>query len=167
MSFVPVGGTNRDKRGAFIPVGGSNRDKKAARAFCPCWCLQPGQKTHVPSAGPASCWTRNKSHLLSRTQRLSGQMAWNKGLFCSSVTGGCLHAEPQGRCISSSHSRSSPAPHIGGPGPEAEAGWSWTHGVWRSPELGTKRKQREQWLEFMQTTKFYCHYFVHPNRNWI
>ena len=35
MSFVPVGGTNRDKRGAFIPVGGSNRDKKAARAFCP------------------------------------------------------------------------------------------------------------------------------------
>ena len=85
----------------------------------------------------------------------------------SSLTGGCLHAEPQGRCISSSHSRSSPVPHIRGPGPEAEAGWSWTHGVWRSPELGTKRKQHEQWLEFLQMTKFHCHSFVHPNRNWI
>ena len=53
-SFVPVGGSNRDKRlrGPFVPVGASNRDK---------------------------------SHLLSRAQRLSGQMAWNKGLFCSSA----------------------------------------------------------------------------------
>src|SRR6185312_7756127 len=31
-SFVPVGDTNRDKRGAFYPG----------------WCLQPGQKAPVP-----------------------------------------------------------------------------------------------------------------------
>ena len=68
-SFVPVGGTNRDKRGAFYPG----------------WCLQPEQKAPVPPpAGPASRWTRNKSHILSRAQRQRGQMAWNKGLFCSS-----------------------------------------------------------------------------------
>ena len=36
-------------------------------------------------AYPASRWTRDKSHLLSRAQRLPGQMAWNKGLFCSSA----------------------------------------------------------------------------------
>ena len=53
--------------------------------FCPGWCLQPGQKAPVPPAGPASRWTRDKRHLLSRAQRLPGQMAWNKDLFCSSV----------------------------------------------------------------------------------
>ena len=52
----------------FVPVGTSNRDKKP---------LSP--------AGPASRWTRDKSHLLSRAQRLPGQMVWNKDLFCSSV----------------------------------------------------------------------------------
>ena len=52
----------------FVPVGVSNRDKRP---------LSP--------AGPASRWTRDKNHLLSRAQRLPGQMAWNKGLFCSSV----------------------------------------------------------------------------------
>ena len=42
--FIPVGGYNRDKRlrGPFVPVGDTNRDKKGA--FCPGWCLQPGQK---------------------------------------------------------------------------------------------------------------------------
>ena len=82
--FVPVGGSNRDKRPAypFVPVGTTNRDKRPP--FCPGWCLQPGQKAHVPPASPASRWTRDKSHLLSRAQRLPGQMAWNKGLFCSS-----------------------------------------------------------------------------------
>ena len=58
-SFVPVGDTNRDKRGAFYPG----------------WWLQPGQKAPVPPAGPASRWTRDKSPLLSRAQRLPGQMA--------------------------------------------------------------------------------------------
>ena len=52
---------------SFVPVGGTNRDKRP---------LSP--------AGPASHWTRDKSHLLSRAQRQPGQMAWNKGLFCSS-----------------------------------------------------------------------------------
>ena len=82
--LVQVGVTNRDKRvGLFIPGGGTNRDKRGS--FCPGWCLQPGQKTSVPPpAGLASRWTRDKSHLLSRAQRQSGQMAWNKGLFCSS-----------------------------------------------------------------------------------
>jgi len=65
-----------------VPVRATNRDKRGS--FCPGWCLQPGQKASVPSAGPASRWTRDKSHLLSRTQRLPGQMTWNKGLFCSS-----------------------------------------------------------------------------------
>ena len=68
-SFVPVGDTNRDKRGAFYPG----------------WWLQPGQKAPVLPAGPASRWTRDKRHLLSQAQRLPGQMARNKGLFCSSV----------------------------------------------------------------------------------
>ena len=57
----------------FVPVGASNRDKRP---------LSP--------AGPASRWTRDKSHILSRAQRLPGQMAWNKGLFCSSVTARCF-----------------------------------------------------------------------------
>ena len=85
--FVPVGGSNRDKRvrGPFVPVGATNRDKRPP--FCPGWCLQLGQKAPVPAASPASRWTQDKSHLLSRAQRLSGQMAWNKGLFCSSGTG--------------------------------------------------------------------------------
>ena len=83
--MLPTGNTNRDKKvGSFIPDGATNRDKR--RSFCPGWCLQPGQKTSVPPypAGPASRWTRDKSHLLSRAQRQSGQMAWNKDLFCSS-----------------------------------------------------------------------------------
>ena len=29
-------------------------------------------------AGPASLWTRDKSHILSRAQRQPGQMAWKK-----------------------------------------------------------------------------------------
>ena len=83
-SFVPVGGSNREKRPAqpFVPVGATNGDKRPP--FCPGWCLQPGRKAPVPP-GPASRWTRDKSHLLSRAQRLPGQMARNKGLFCSSV----------------------------------------------------------------------------------
>ena len=42
--FIPVGGSNRDKRlrGPFVPVGDTNRDKNTP--FCPGWCLQPGQK---------------------------------------------------------------------------------------------------------------------------
>ena len=42
--FIPVGGSNRDKRlrGPFVPDGDTNRDKKPP--FCPGWCLQPGQK---------------------------------------------------------------------------------------------------------------------------
>ena len=82
--FVPVGGSNRDKRlrGPFVLVGATNQDKRPP--FCPGWCLQLGQKAPVPPAGPASRWTRDKSHLLSRAQRLPGQMARNKGLFCSS-----------------------------------------------------------------------------------
>ena len=44
-----------------------------------------GTKGLRPPASLASRWTRDKYHLLSRAQRLPGQMAWNKGLFCSSV----------------------------------------------------------------------------------
>ena len=70
------GGRGKGIRGPrpFVPVGGSNRDKRP---------LSP--------AGPASRWTRDKSQLLSRAQRLPGQMVWNKGLFCNS--GGEAHCE--------------------------------------------------------------------------
>ena len=84
----------------FIPVGGSNRDKRPAQPFVP---VEPptGIKCHLfvlvgasnrderpmSPAGPASCWTRDKSHILSRAQRLPGQMVWNKGMFCSSGYG--------------------------------------------------------------------------------
>ena len=46
--FIPVGGSNRDKRAAqsFVPVGATNRDKRPP--FCPGWCLQQGQKAPVP-----------------------------------------------------------------------------------------------------------------------
>jgi len=83
--FVPVGGSNREKRlrGPFVPVRTTNRDKRPP--FYPGWCLQPGQKVPVPPTGPASHWIRDKSHLLFRAQMLPGQMAWNKDLFCSSV----------------------------------------------------------------------------------
>jgi len=54
----------------FVPAASSTRDKRP---------LSP--------VGPASHWTRDKSHLLSRVQRQSGQMAWNKCLFCSSGGG--------------------------------------------------------------------------------
>ena len=30
----------------FVPVGATNRDKRGS--FCPGWCLQPGQKAPVP-----------------------------------------------------------------------------------------------------------------------
>ena len=65
---------------------GEREGDKGARAFFAGWRHQPGQKAPVPPAGPASHWTRDKSHILSRAQRLPGQMAWNKGLFCSSVS---------------------------------------------------------------------------------
>jgi len=37
-----------------------------------------GTKGPRPPAGPASRWIRDKSHLLSRAQRLPEQMTWNK-----------------------------------------------------------------------------------------
>ena len=43
-----------------------------------------GTNGPCPPAGPASRWIRDKSQLLSWAQRLPGQMAWNKDLFCSS-----------------------------------------------------------------------------------
>ena len=66
-------------------------------AFYPEWSHQPGQKGVIlsrlvpptgtkdicPPAGPASRWTRDKSHLLSRAQRQPEQMAWNKGMSSS------------------------------------------------------------------------------------
>ena len=74
---------------------GEREGDKGPKAFCPGWRHQPGQKAHVPPASPASRWTRDKSHLLSRAQRLPGQMAWNKGLFCSS----CLSCKALHKCI--------------------------------------------------------------------
>ena len=47
-TFCPES-SNRDKRHPFVPVGNTNRDKKgcqrhvAGAPFCPGWCYQPGQ----------------------------------------------------------------------------------------------------------------------------
>ena len=94
-------GGGRDKGAkAFCPGWRHQPGQKATRAFCPGLIHQPGQKGVLlsrlvdptgtkdpcPSAGPASRWTRDKNHLLSRIQRLPGQMTWKKGLFCSSDT---------------------------------------------------------------------------------
>jgi hypothetical protein len=95
QSFVPVNGWTQDRCTSSVPVGGSNRDKRCMSrlepptgikrgSFCPGWCLQPGQNASVPSIGPASRWTRDKSYLLSRAQMQPGQMVWNKDMFCSS-----------------------------------------------------------------------------------
>ena len=46
--FVPVGDTNRDKRGSFCPGWWFRPGQKATRAFCPGWIHQPGQKAPVP-----------------------------------------------------------------------------------------------------------------------
>ena len=102
--FVSVGDTNRDKMGAFCPGWWIQPGQKGTRAFCPGWSHQRGQKAPLlsqlvsatgtkcpcPPAGPASRWTRDKSHIFSRAQRLPGQMAWNKGLFCSSEWKRCI-----------------------------------------------------------------------------
>ena len=47
--FVPVGGTNRDKRGDFCPGWWFQPGQKATRAFCPGWNHQPGQKAPILS----------------------------------------------------------------------------------------------------------------------
>ena len=53
--FVPVGGTNRDKRVA------SNRDKRVA--FYPGWWLQPGQKALAPLSPSLSPRPSHSAHL--------------------------------------------------------------------------------------------------------
>ena len=47
--FVPVGGTNRDKRGDFCPGWWFQPGQKATRAFCPGWIHQPGQNAPILS----------------------------------------------------------------------------------------------------------------------
>jgi len=66
-----------------------------------------GTKGPCPPADPASRWTRDKNHLLSRAQRLPGQMAWNKCLFCSSVPTPIMHylEQHQQRAVSCELSR--------------------------------------------------------------
>ena len=81
--FVPVGDTNRDKSGSFYPGLIHQPGQKApllSRLVDP-----TGTKGPCPPAGPASRWTRDKRHLLSRAQSQPWQIAWNKDLFCSSV----------------------------------------------------------------------------------
>ena len=63
--FVPVGGSNRDKRvrGPFVPVGSTNRDKMPP--FSPGWCLQPGQKALAPLSPSLSPRPSHSAHLFS------------------------------------------------------------------------------------------------------
>ena len=86
LPFVPGGGSTRDKKatGSFVSVGATTRDKKLL--FLSRLVPTTGIKDLCLPAGPACRWTRDKSHILSRVQRQPGQMAWNKGLFCSSAT---------------------------------------------------------------------------------
>ena len=86
-SFVPVGDTNRDKRGAFypgwwlqsgqkgcsfVPVGATNLDKKPP--FCLGWCLQPGQNSLAPLFSSLSLRPSHSAHLfllfLARERRV-------------------------------------------------------------------------------------------------
>ena len=52
----PVGG-----QGPFVPVGGTNRDKRGA--FYPGWCLQPGQNSLAPLCPSLSPRLSHSAHL--------------------------------------------------------------------------------------------------------
>ena len=54
----PAGGRGQ---GPFVPVGGTNREKK--RAFCSGWCLQPGQNPLAPLSPSLSPRPSHSSHL--------------------------------------------------------------------------------------------------------
>ena len=51
VPFCPGSG-KRDKKHPFVPVGNTNRDKRGCQRhvpgapFCPGWCYQPEQKVH-------------------------------------------------------------------------------------------------------------------------
>jgi hypothetical protein len=61
--FIPVGGSNRDKRPAqpFVPIGATNRDKRSL--FCPGWCLQPKQNSLAPLSPSLSPRPSHSAHL--------------------------------------------------------------------------------------------------------
>ena len=95
QSFVPVIGWTRDKWTSFVPVGGSNRDKRCMSRLEPPTGIEGGpffpvgvsnrDKRHMsPPLARLAVGPGTEKHLLSRAQRQPGQMAWNKGLFCSS-----------------------------------------------------------------------------------
>ena len=76
-SFVPVGGSNRDKRPKsrlepppgrkdhfFVPVGDSNRDKKAPDSSPAGLAVGPGQKSPLVS-GPTAIGTNDLDQRLS------------------------------------------------------------------------------------------------------
>ena len=52
----PVGG-----QGPFVPVGGTNWDKRPP--FCPGWCLQPGQNSLAPLSPSISPRPSHLAHL--------------------------------------------------------------------------------------------------------
>ena len=61
--FVPVRGTNRDKRVAFYPGWWLEPGQKARAAFCPGWCLQPGQNSLAPLSPSLSPRPSHSAHL--------------------------------------------------------------------------------------------------------
>ena len=99
VAFCPGRRLHPGQKAPFCPGWWLHLGQKVHGLFCLGWSHHPRQKASFLSrlvsttgikdlylpAGPASRWTRDKSHLLSRVQRQPGQMAWNKGLFCSSV----------------------------------------------------------------------------------
>ena len=96
--FVPVGGTNRDKRVAFYPGWWQRPGQKARTAFCPGWSHQPGSKATllsrlVPPTGikdphfvPVGVSNRDK-------RPLSPPLAWlavgpgTKAIYCPGPKG--------------------------------------------------------------------------------
>ena len=62
-SFVPVGGTNQDKRVAFYPGWWLQPGQKARAAFCPSWSHQPVQKALAPLSPSLSSRPSHSAHL--------------------------------------------------------------------------------------------------------
>ena len=93
---------NRKNKWAEWLGQGERKGDKGAMEFCPSWNHQPGQKDGLCSRLVAPIGTKRPcpphpprpGYLLDPRQKPSlvpgqrqpGQMAWNKGLFCSSDT---------------------------------------------------------------------------------
>ena len=79
--FIPVGGTNRDKRVAFYPDWWLQPGQKARAAFCPGWSHQPGQKA-------GWCLQPGQKVLASLSSSLSPRLSHSAHLFLTVLGSG-------------------------------------------------------------------------------